>query len=155
VLGDTDALTLELGETLLLGDTLGETEADGLTLALGLTLGLTDGLALALGLTLAEGDTLGDIDGDTLALGLIDADGETDGLGLALGNATPALKSIKVQVFITPPAMILTMMSPSSPVSVPSLCHMTIWPSLGLTGSLDSSLRRNGPSISRPFSLNS
>jgi len=79
---------------------LGETEAEGLILADGDTLG--EMLGLTEGDTLAEGETLGEIlgltDGDSLAdgltLGLIlalgeidgEIDGETDGLTLALGE---------------------------------------------------------------------
>ena len=69
------------------GGALGESEALGLTLALGETLGDS----LALGETLGDSDALGlidalgDNDGDSEALGLTDALGDNDGLSDALG----------------------------------------------------------------------
>lgn len=82
-LGDTLLLGLTDGETLDEGDTDGDGETLGDWLLLGLTLGDGDneGETEVLGLPDADGDT----DGESLELGLTDGEGETEGLGETLG----------------------------------------------------------------------
>lgn len=96
------------------GDKLGDSEADRLTLALG----LTDGDALALGLL----ETLGDTDG----LGETDALGDSDGLALADGDMNDALISAA-----RPPQLDEVVHDAEAVVSNASLRHWVLSPRTG------------------------